>query len=222
MWNRPFPILAVAVALCAVAAIASPAGAAADPGPVTTSRTTQVGGINVVPTPSGLGLGLGNPQEQTYPECSIGAGCAVRRWTRGVGPDGVADYTKPGVVTFKSQVGVFPTLRLANRYMRDLLAKQDAPEFACAGDPPVRLVKSGRFEVLKGSPGHASPDCLAGVVEVVVRDGKSLVDISSVITGDTAGAPGQFPAQFSVTKLVHKAKVALGKSWADVPHVVVP
>lgn len=189
------PALGVA-AMITSGSIVSPVSVAAVP---ESARITDAGGINVVPTPSGLGLGISGADEQLMPDCKIGAACAGRGW---IG-------TNVLEARFQANVGFAPTTRLATRWFKDR-ARTYRLTSNFAGT--VELFNKGSKQILKidgmwvGNPFR----------RVMIRQGSKMVLVEALL------ATGPFPAAASMSNLEHKANDALGKSWAEVPTTVLP
>lgn len=190
-------MLGVATLIGSTAIAVAPAEAT--PGPVT-NRITHAGGINVVPTPSGLGLGVVQGDELLVPDCKIGAACAGRQWS---GSSGL-------FATFWSNVGFAPTERLASRWLKDRARiYRESKNFV--GNVNVS-VKGSQQELTVDGLWVGDP-----FRKVMIRKGAKMVLVEVLL------APGSsFPASASMKRLERKASEAFGKSWAQVPTTVLP
>ncbi|MEI6623505.1 MAG: hypothetical protein WCP28_16545 [Actinomycetes bacterium] len=207
---RQLPV-AAAIAILMLTAGTLPGQASANP---TETRVTAVGGINLVPTPSGLGLA--NMVEQTVAGCSIGAGCAARTWKKLVGPDA---NNPEQVISYESNVGVLPTVRLARRDQRAL--KEQFQTFVANSGfkGTISLHTSSSFEALKIS-GYFDQTLDDHVRLVQVRQGTRTVFIAASL--DNRLVQGTLPAKTTVAALAKKAKAVFRASWAQVPSTILP
>lgn len=204
-------VLAVGAAIAAGSGVAAATSAAAsEPAP----RITSAGGINLVPTPSGLGLG--DLSESTMSACAIGSGCAARTWGRLIGPDA---NNPDQTLVMQSNVAYLPTTRLAKRDIAAL--KQQFEQFQANSGFAGTVVRktSDGYDILKIS-GYFDQTVDDDVRIVQVRKGTMTVSIQ--ITLDSILTEGKLPAATSVKALTKKAKAVFKKSWAQVPTSVLP
>ncbi len=212
MIARTFRLVALAAGLGSIA-ICAPTSLAAQATPVA-PRITSAGGINLVPTP--VGLGLGGSQEQLLSSCDIGAGCAARTWQKLIGTDA---NNPDAVITMKSNVGVLPTLRLAQRDQLALAQQFNtySANGGFAGDVWISQRKGLRMLAISGRFDQTLDDY---VQLVQVRRGKRTVMIS--VNLDNRNIHTTLPSATSIRNLFAKARAALRQPWTTVPTTVLP
>lgn len=196
------------VAALALGQLATSTAATAAPAP----RVTSVGGINLVPTPSGL-IGM---QEDIMSTCAIGGGCAARSWSRLVGPDANDPFQ---IETFQSNVGILPTNRLAHRDMAQLKAQYRTFIANSGFVGSIKQSTSKGLTTLKIS-GKFDQTIDDYVRIVQVRKGTRTVFISYGL--DNRHGDAEPPASVTVNALTKKAKAVFKKNWSKVPHTVLP
>ena len=191
----------VALAVFSVAPVAPVASASpGDVGP--SARITSQGGLNVVPTPSGLGLALPNSTELLLADCKIGDGCAARDWQ--------VDTAGANRRLFVSNIAWVSSTRLAHRF---LLARAQTYRASSAFTGTVKVSTSKNLEITK-IDGHWYT---APFRRVLVRDGRRLVLMEVQMLDGQA-----IPAKASMANLIKKARQALGKSWQKVTTSALP
>lgn len=165
-------------------------------------RITHEGGMNVVPTPVGLGLGLFDSNEELYPYCHLPSNCAVRVWNKYPGPLGYLG------TQFEGDVGVAPTRRLANRWLRNIARTYRISDMFSG---TVSLHSGGHRDVLviDGKWG------ISNLRRVDMRQGQKLVTVQ-IQSAD------QLPGHATVSALRHKARHSLAMCWLHVPQLVMP
>lgn len=206
---RPTLTAAVLVGL----AMSLPTAQAATPASLA-PRITSAGGIDVVPTPAGLGLG--GLQEQLMSSCDIGSGCAARTWQRLIGSDA---NNPDAVITMKSNVGILPTQRLAQRDQLALAQQFNtyAANGGFAGYVSLGQRKGLKVLVVSGRFDQTVDDY---VQLVQVRRGRRTVMIS--VNLDNRNAHTTLPSAASIRNLLAKARAALRQPWPTVPPTVLP
>ena len=232
---------------------AVPAQASGDPsgsfGLALSSRTSTTGGMNLVPTPSGLGLGTMNQLDTTI--CDIGSGCAGGAWAGefvGAGTVAVPEIQS----MFISAVGIAPTNGLANR---DQTAATNQLNYELNGTigngtninavtkdfngTVTRGVVNG-LDVLAAEGTNCSfvgSTCVndtgatgeSGQFRFVeVRKGAKLVTINLNVSQNVSASPTALTANFgpdaSLANVVKKATNLFKKkvNWSKVPHTSMP
>lgn len=202
------------------ASLMGPASAATSPvntpesSSSTTARITSIGGINLVPTPSGLKLG--DLTEDTMASCFIGSGCAARSWTKLVG----ANANDPDqIVAVDSNVGIVPTKRLATRDMK-ALKEQFQTFMANSGFVgAVKQTKSAGLVILK-IHGKFDQTVDDEVRIVQARQGRRTVYMA--VNLDNRVVNGTLPTEASIANMTKKAKKVFTMNWSQVPATVLP
>ncbi len=203
---------AAATAVVGAFVLLPSASQAAAPAP--TPRITSAGAINLVPTPSGLKLG--NLTEDTMSSCAIGSGCAARTWERLIGPD-ANDPNQ--VLTYQSNVGVLPTVRLARQDMREL-SETFRGFIASSGFVGTVKQKTQGSKTILQISGHFDQTLDDWVRIVQVRSGRRTVYIA--LNLDNRLTPAELPVNASIPAITKKAKAVFKSSWSQVPTTVLP